>query len=149
MNVLVSPEVQTYMLKLVCILYEKGYFSFEDDARKYVKDLYDDIKTSLPIRQHRPAPEFFKSFVENLEQAENLEYAVFKKNKRTSWYVFFTTYEDEETGDDIVTSTITTPSHSICSSKFNYSVILNHSSKILFFRNYFCKIENSCIFAPS
>ena len=101
MNVLVSPEVQTYMLKLVCILYEKGYFSFEDDARKYVKDLYDDIKTSLPIRQHKPAPEFFKSFVENLEQAENLEYAVFKKNKRTSWYVFFTTYEDEETGDDI------------------------------------------------
>jgi len=100
MKVLSIPEVQTYIQKLICILYEKGYFSYEDDARMYVNDLYDDIKTSLPIREHRPAPEYFKNFVDP-EQAEYLEYAVFKKNRRTSWYVFFTTYEDEENGEDI------------------------------------------------
>ena len=101
MKVLVSPEVQTHMQKLVFILYEKGYFSYEEDARKYVKDLYDGIKNTLPIRQHKPAPDYFKNFVENMEHAEYLEYTVFKKNKRTSWYAFFTTYEDEETGEDI------------------------------------------------
>ena len=30
-----------------------------------------------------------------------MEYAVFKKSKRTSWYIFFNTYEDEQTGEDI------------------------------------------------
>lgn len=101
MKVLVSPEVQIYMQTLMRILYEKGYFSYEDYARRYVKDLYNDIKTTLPLRRHNPAPNYFKQFVKNIEHAEYLEYAVFKKNKRTTWYAFFTTYEDEETGDDI------------------------------------------------
>ncbi|MCL2435172.1 MAG: hypothetical protein FWD09_03395 [Lentimicrobiaceae bacterium] len=38
-KVLATPEVQAYVQRLVRILYENGYFSFEDTARKYVKDL--------------------------------------------------------------------------------------------------------------
>ena len=59
MKVLVTPEVQAYMQRLVQILYEKGYYSFEDSARKYVKDLYDDIRKNLPKQQHKPAPNYY------------------------------------------------------------------------------------------
>lgn len=101
MKVVILPEVEEYLTDLGQILYENEYFGFEDDAIEYVTRLIFDIQKTLPIRQHNPAPKYFKKFVQNLEQAEYLEYAVFRKNKRTSWYVFFTTYEDEITGDDI------------------------------------------------
>ena len=100
MKVVILPEVEDYLKDLGRILYEYEYFGFEDDAIEYIEDLILDIKKSLPIRQHKPAPEYFKDFVD-LELAEYLEYAVFKKNRRTSWYAFFTTYEEEETGEDI------------------------------------------------
>ena len=45
MSVLATPKVLEYIERLVPTLYENGYFSYEEDARKYVKDLYDDIKT--------------------------------------------------------------------------------------------------------
>jgi hypothetical protein len=93
MKVLVVPEVQVYMQKLVFILFEKGYFSYEDNARKYVKELYDDFKTNLPTRSHKPAPKHFDTY------GKNMKYAGFPKNKRTTWYVFFTTYM--ENGEEI------------------------------------------------
>ena len=88
MKVLVTSEVQAYMKRLVCILYENGYFSYEDDARKYVTDLYDDIKNNLPSKQHKPAPPFYNKY------GKDLYYAVFKKNRRTSYYAFFSKYSD-------------------------------------------------------
>ena len=93
--VLIIPEAQLYLQNLALILYEKEYFGFEDSARKYVIDLFEDIKKTLPIRQHKPAPKYFDKY------GKGMKYAVFKKNKRTSWYVFFTIYEDEKTGEDI------------------------------------------------
>jgi hypothetical protein len=101
MKVLILPEVEEYLEDLGQVLYEKEYFGFEEEAIEYVEDLVYDIKKNLPILQHKPAPAYFHRFVTNIEQAENLEYAVFKKNRRTSWYVFFTTYENEQNGDDI------------------------------------------------
>jgi len=83
MKVVILPEVEDYLKDLGRILYEYEYFGFEDDAIEYIEDLILDIKKSLPIRQHKPAPEYFKDFVD-LELAEYLEYAVFKKNRRTS-----------------------------------------------------------------
>jgi len=92
MKVLAKRKVLEYIESLVPILYEKGYFSFEDAARKYVKELYDDIRTNLPICLHKPVPKYFDKY------GKNMKYAVFKKNKNTSWYVFFTKYrENEET----------------------------------------------------
>ena len=95
MNVILLPEVQAYFRSLVVILYEKEYFSFKDSAKKYVNELLDDILITLPTRLHKPAPEYFDKY------GKDMEYAVFKKSNRTSWYVFFTTYEDEETEEDI------------------------------------------------
>jgi len=92
MKVLAIPKVLKYIESLVPVLYEQGYFSFEDSARKYVKDLYDDIQTNLPTKQHKPASKYFDKY------GKNMEYAVFKKNKNTSWYVFFKKYrENKET----------------------------------------------------
>jgi hypothetical protein len=86
MKILAIPEVTEYMEGLVPILYEKGYFSYKKTAREYVKDLYDDIKTNLPTRIHKPAPPYFDQY------GKGMYYATFKKNRNTTWYVFFTRY---------------------------------------------------------
>jgi len=93
MTVIFLPEVRKYFENLALILYEKGYFSFEDIAHKYVEDLFGEIKTSLPIRPHKPAPIYFDMY------GKNMDYVGFPKNKRTTWYVFFTTYR--ENGEEI------------------------------------------------
>jgi hypothetical protein len=73
---------------LVKILYEKGYFNFEDYALNYVDELYLDIQENLPKRPHKRAPEYFNKY------GEGLFYASFQKNKQTTWYAFFTKYND-------------------------------------------------------
>jgi hypothetical protein len=88
MRVIALPEVRQYLKELIQILYEKDYFGFEDSAIQYVEDLFSDIKNTLPIRVKYPAPSYFE------RHGENMYYAVFKKNKNTQWYVFFTIYED-------------------------------------------------------
>jgi len=90
MQVILLPEVLDYFEDLAELLYEKGYFSFEDTALNYVLELYDDIILTLPTRQHKPATMHFDRY------GKNMKYAVFKKNKRTSWYVFFRVYKENE-----------------------------------------------------
>ena len=90
MNVLFLPEVQKYYDKLEQILYEKGYFSFLDSSKKYVKELIDDIETTLPIRLHKPAPKYFEKY------GKDLHYATFNKSNRTTWYAFFTKHRQDE-----------------------------------------------------
>ena len=88
MRVLFVPEIQDYFYELENILYGKGYFSFEDAAIKYVDDLIYDIKTNLPSKHHKPAPKHYEKY------GKELYYTVFKKNKRTSWYAFFSRYAE-------------------------------------------------------
>jgi len=89
MKVLALPEVTDYIESLVPILYEKGYFIYKETARKYVKDLYDDIKTNLPIHLHKPAPPYFNRY------GKGMYYAAFRKSKNTIWYAFFNKYQDD------------------------------------------------------
>jgi len=93
MKVLAIPEVRIYLQNLALILYEKEYFGFEDSARKYVIDLFEDIKANLPTLPSKPAPTYFDKY------GKNMEYAVFRKNKHTHWYVFFRVYW--ENGEEI------------------------------------------------
>ena len=44
---------------------------------------------NLPVKLHRPAPDYFNKY------GKNMEYAVFKKNKHTQWYVFFRVYQKD------------------------------------------------------
>jgi len=87
MSVVFLPEVREYFNNMACILYEKGYFSFEDTAQKYVEDLFDAIEMDLPIHLHKPAPKYFDKY------GKDMEYAVFRKSRHTSWYVFFRIYK--------------------------------------------------------
>ena len=93
MKVYTIPKVKQYLNDLITILYEKGYFGYEETAKKYVDELLDDIVTKLPTKLHKPAPECFDKY------GKNMEYAGFQKNKRTTWYVFFTKYL--ENGEEI------------------------------------------------
>jgi hypothetical protein len=88
MKVLFTPEVKAYFDELETILYEKGYFSYEESSHKYADDLFFDIVDTLPRRLHRPAPLYFAQF------GNGMYYAVFRKNRQTVWYVFFTKYDD-------------------------------------------------------
>ena len=76
------------MVSLIPTLYENGYFSYEADAVDYVEGLIDDIQTNLPTKRHKPAPPYFDRY------GKNMKYAGFKKNKHTTWYAFFKTYEE-------------------------------------------------------
>ena len=89
MKVIALPEVEQYLEHLKYILFEYEYFSFEENAHEYVDTLFDDIITTLPLRRHKPAPPQFDRY------GEGMKYAAFKKNRRTTWYVFFQTYEDD------------------------------------------------------
>ena len=88
MQVILLPEVLEYLEDLAEILYEKGYFSFEETSLTYILELYDDIVKTLPIRLHKPAPPYFDKY------GKDMYYAAFRKNRQTVWYAFFTKYLD-------------------------------------------------------
>jgi len=90
MKVETIPEVKQFLNDLITILYENGYFSFEENAQKYVDELLNDIETHLPTQFKRPAPAYFTN-----QYGKGLYYAVFPKSKRTQWYVFFRIYRKE------------------------------------------------------
>ena len=90
MKVIISTEVYEYLEKLVIILYEHGYFGLEENARKYVNDLYSNIKQKLPIYPKKPATKYFTD-----RYGKELYYVTFPKNKRTQWYAFFVKYEKD------------------------------------------------------
>jgi len=86
MMVLILPEVRQYFYELSYLLYQKNYFGFLDASERYVEELVLDITNNLPTKLHKPAPEYFNKY------GRNMKYASFIKNKRTTWYAFFTKY---------------------------------------------------------
>ena len=90
MSVIILPKVLEYLDDLVFILFKKEYFGFLETAINYVDELIDDIALCLPIKLHKPAPVYFNRY------GKSMEYATFRKNKNTTWYVFFETYQENE-----------------------------------------------------
>ena len=90
MKVTALRAVIKYLNNLVLVLYEKEYFGFKESARNYVVELFDDIKTNLPKKLHKTAPNYYNKY------GKDMEYAVFKKNKNTQWYVFFRIYRKND-----------------------------------------------------
>lgn len=89
MKVIALPEVREYLMELINILYEKEYFGFEENAQKYVEELFLDIKTNLPLKLKKPAPPYFDRY------GKKMLYSTFRKNKATQWYVFFNVYQKD------------------------------------------------------
>jgi hypothetical protein len=90
MKVVFLPEVMDYFLELTDVLYDMGYFSFIESAIKYSDILFEDIKNNLPVKHKKEAPEYFNKY------GKKMSYAIFRKNKNTSWYVFFNIYNTKE-----------------------------------------------------
>ena len=90
MKVIVTQDVYEFLENLVIILFEQEYFGFEENARRYVNELYEDITQTLPLCPKKPAPSYFDKY------GNGMYYAVFKKNNRTSWYAFFKIYQKED-----------------------------------------------------
>jgi len=88
MNVRFATQTLDYLEELVTILYQKGYFSWLDTSEKYVDELVCDIIITLPLCPHKPAPKYFARY------GKNMYYAAFRKNKQTTWYAFFSKYND-------------------------------------------------------
>ena len=59
-------------------------------AVQYVRDLIFAIEDTLPVRMHKAAPSYFDRY------GRNMQYAVFRKNAHTQWYVFFNTYRVDD-----------------------------------------------------
>ena len=66
-NVLFRQEVLKYSENLIQLLYDQEYFGFKESAKKYVKELFDEITNSLPIRLHKPAPKYFEKYGKNMK----------------------------------------------------------------------------------
>lgn len=88
MKIVFDSEVEEYLSLLVNILYDEEYFGFKEKAYQYVDDLIDDIEYNIENKLAKPAPPYFNRY------GRNLSYAIFKKNKRTQWYVFFNKEDD-------------------------------------------------------
>ena len=91
MKIVFHPVAVDIMVELVAILYYMKYFSYEYDAQEYVDNLSRDIEKNLPMKQKKRAPHYFET-----KYGTGLYYAIFKKNKRTSWYVFFHLFSENE-----------------------------------------------------
>jgi hypothetical protein len=89
MKVIFTPEVRLYLQELEHILYYNHYFGSNDSAKNYVRELWSDFVTNLPIMPQKIAPPSFNRF------GTGMNYATFRKNKQTGWYVFFTEYQVE------------------------------------------------------
>ena len=86
MRVLFLPEVAEQFLKIAEILYDKGYMSFVDDAVAYSEELFRDIRYGIHLKVKRNVPEHLRVIY------GSTYYSVFKKNRQTTWYVFYDIY---------------------------------------------------------
>ncbi len=86
-KVLFLPEVVDQFLNLANVLHANGYFGFKEVAIDYAETLFNDIKSNLPHKIKKEAPDFFNSL------GKELFYSLFPKNKNTTWYVFYSVHE--------------------------------------------------------
>ncbi len=89
MSVRFLPETRDYLEQLVTVPYRERYFSWLDRSRKYVDELVADILTTRPARHHKPAPRYFDRY------GVGMWYAAFRRNRTTTWYIYFTKYDDD------------------------------------------------------
>ena len=82
-RVLFLPDVIDYFLELADVLYDKGYFGFEENAIKYSCELFEEIENELPRKHKKEAPKYFNKY------GKGLYYASFKN---TTWYAFFNVF---------------------------------------------------------
>ncbi|MCL2649498.1 MAG: hypothetical protein FWD60_00545 [Candidatus Azobacteroides sp.] len=82
-TILYTPKVSEYLNNLINILYENDYFGYRESAKVYVIDLRNEIESSLPLLTPR-FPRYRRKIY-----GKNTKYIIIRKNKYTSYYIFF------------------------------------------------------------
>lgn len=80
-NVQYLPEIETLINDLSEVLFKREYFSFYEFAANYVDQLTSFIENEMVNFPHKTTPKALKKFGSN--------YAFYKPNNRTTWYIFF------------------------------------------------------------
>ena len=83
-----SVSVELQLKESIEQLVERGYFSEEDYAVNYIRDLVTYFQLNLDHLTAFDAPDYFARY------GTSLKYAIYRKSNRTTWYAFF-----EETPD--------------------------------------------------
>ena len=78
-----ESNVINYLNYLTKILFEKGYFGFEDSALEYIADLKNFVTNYISILPKYKAPTYFSKY------GKNMQYVSYAINNRTTWYFFF------------------------------------------------------------
>ena len=87
-RIVLSPEFVDELEELFDILVERGYFSYDEYALKYIDDIESFIQSSIYTYPKRRVPSLLASY------GHNLMYISYKRNARTTWYILF---EESET----------------------------------------------------
>lgn len=77
----ILPEVIDYLNNLTQVLFDQEYFGFEETAQQYVQKIYDFMEYEMINFPCKVTPILLKKFGSN--------YAFYKANNRTTWYIFF------------------------------------------------------------
>lgn len=86
--VVFSKLVEDDLFNLFRLLYEQNYLSTYEYAWSYVEDILNDIEQNIETKLKRDAPRAFAQF------GNNLQYITYKRNNRTTWYIFFEEKDD-------------------------------------------------------
>lgn len=78
-----SVSVELQLKESIDQLVERGYFSEEDYAVNYIRDLVTYFQLNLDHLTAFAAPDYFARY------GTNLKYAIYRKSNRTTWYAFF------------------------------------------------------------
>lgn len=81
---------------IISELVEKNYFSEEDYAVTYIREMVMFFQWNMNSLVSHDAPEYFNRFSVHHTP---LKYVSFRKSARTTWYAF---YEEDETSKTIV-----------------------------------------------
>ena len=76
-----SKDIEGYLNNLIDILFYQDYFSYIENAEKYVENLKDEIEKYIDVKQHYKSPR-------NLEQFGK-QFIIVSLNNKTSWYILF------------------------------------------------------------
>lgn len=82
-RIVLSHEFIEELDELFDILIERGFFSYDENALKYIDDIERFIASSIHTYPKREVPSLFAKY------GKDLKYIAYKKNTRTTWYILF------------------------------------------------------------
>jgi hypothetical protein len=80
-KVIFKDELLLYFDELIFTLFVQEYFSYEENAKRYVDKIVDFIILEINSFLHKPTPQKLRYL--------GSYYIFYKANNRTTWYIFF------------------------------------------------------------